>query len=453
MPMDKLRATPVDKILSFRRNPDLQQQRRQQTDEMEDIPRFLPPQLLFDDADGKDTHRRMADTDSINSEDAVRLPPPRRSPVSMRNLQRQLYSPNQCMNVLKAIVAVVTICVLFTTIPLYRRQRIEKENSLKMVLLWNEQLPTGGSAHMECGCLVSTRRNHDDKPFDAVVFNADYPYTFEDLNNIKRTPDYYAVFAAKKPLSLAQNPLAGSMLPLFNLTMTYRLDSQLIWTDYYFSHTNLARRLNWFRSPSKNLVDDMPDSMFQHLDSEVLKKTRLAVYLTYEVDQNSLPGGLYLQKLQKYADIDAHDSCLGSQDCSHYHFMLIFETSACPDYVPPQMYMAMDKLMVPVLIGGGNLTNLVPQQSYIRGLDFSTPKDLVRHLKDLVNDREEYKRFFWWHSIYKLRQTYQPYCALCSLIQKPAEERQIGQGSSKLAFIKWWTSAEYQCPNRSTTFL
>ncbi|XP_016972590.1 alpha-(1,3)-fucosyltransferase C [Drosophila rhopaloa] len=451
MPIDKLRGTPVDKILSFRRNPDPQQQQQQQTDEMEDIPRFLPPQLLTEEATAKDTSRRMPDSDSINSEDAVRLPPPRRSPVSMRNLQRELYSPNQCMNVLKAIVAVVTICVLFATIPLYRRLRIEKETRLRMILLWNEQLMTGGTAHMECGCLVTTRRNHNDKPFDAVVFNADQPYSFAGLDSIKHTPDYYVVYSAKKPLSFTQNPMPGLMLPPFNLTMTYRLDSQLVWTDYYFSHPNLARRLNSFRNPSQNFGDDLPGSINERLESEISKKTRLAVYLWFDVDQNTLSESLYLEELRKYADLDAHDSCLGPDDCSHYHFMLIFETSACPDYVPSQMLMAMDKLIVPVLIGGGNLTNLVPPHSYISGLDFSTPKDLIDHLIELTDNREEYRRYFWWHSIYKLRQAIQPYCALCSLIQKAPEERQIRQGSSKLAFINWWT--EYQCPNRSTTFL
>jgi len=90
MPIDRLRAMPVDKILSFRRNPDPQQLERQQTDGMEDIPRFLPSQLLKDEENGKDGSRRMPDSDSINSEDAIRLPPPRRSPVSMRNLQREL---------------------------------------------------------------------------------------------------------------------------------------------------------------------------------------------------------------------------------------------------------------------------------------------------------------------------------------------------------------------------
>ncbi|XP_016993847.2 alpha-(1,3)-fucosyltransferase C [Drosophila takahashii] len=443
MPIDRLRPTPVDKILSFRRNPDPQQLERQQTDGLENVPRFLPSQFLKDEDNGKD--RRMPDSDSINSEDAIRLPPPRRSPVSMRNLQRELYSPNQCMNVLKVVVAVVTICVLFATIPLSRHHKTTKEQDLKMILLWNEPL-IGGPAHMECGCLVTNQRKYNDKAFDAVVVNADHPYSFKGLQDIQHKPDFYVVYAAKKPISQDLQ----SDFQWFNLTMTYRLDSHLIWTDYYFSHTNLARRLKWFRNPSKNFADDMPESTIQRLEGEIIKKSRLAVYMLYEVNENSLPESLYLEELRKYADLDAHESCLGSYDCSPYYFMLIFEPTACPDYVSPQMFTAMDKYVVPVLIGGGNLTNLVPQHSYISSKDFATPKDLINHLKDLADNTEEYKRYFWWHSLYKVRKTSQPYCALCKLIQQPPEERQI-QGSSGLDIINWWT--QYQCPNRSTTFL
>nr|CAJ42066.1 alpha 1,3-fucosyltransferase [Drosophila simulans] len=447
MPIDRLRPLPVEKLLSFRRNPDLLQQHRQQTDEMEAIPKFLPSRLLPDDEDAKGASRRMAD----NDEDALRLPPPRRSPVSMRNLQRDLYSPNQCMNALKVMAAVLTICLVFTTIPLLRRQTVQENDNLRMILLWNEPSQVEAPAHMECGCLVTTSRIHNDKAFDAVVISADHPYSFEGLGGVKLHPDFYVVYAAKKPLSSTQNPLTNFTLPPFNLTMTYRLDSQLIWTDYYFSHTNLARRLKWFRAPSKSFADDMPASTVLRLEAELLKKSRLAVYLVYEVNEETLPESLYMEELRKYAELDAHDNCLGTDDCSHYHFMLIFEPSACPDYVPPQMSMAMDKLMVPVLIGGGNLTNLVPSHSYISSQDFATPQDLILHLKDLANNPLEYRRYFWWHSIYRLRKTSQPYCALCSLIQQAPGGHEVRQRAYSSGFINWWT--KYQCPNRSTTFL
>nr|CAJ42064.1 alpha 1,3-fucosyltransferase [Drosophila erecta] len=449
MPIDKHRPLPLGKILSFRRNPDLLQQQRQQTDDMEDIPKFLPSRLLMDDEDAKDASRRKADDG--DSAYVVRLPPPRRSPVSMRNLQRELDSPHQCQKALKVMVGVLTVCLLFATIPLYRVQTKQEKNNLKMILLWNEPNRVDAPARMQCGCLVTSSRSYNDKAFDAVVISADHPYSLDGLDRIKHSPQFYVVYAAKKPLSSSQNPLTGFVLPPFNLTMTYRLDSQIIWTDYYFSQTNLARRLKSFRPPSKSFADDMPASTVLRLDSELSKKSRLAVYLVYEVDEETLPESLYLEQLRKYADLDAHDNCLGTDECSHYHFMLIFEPTACPDYVPPQMSRAMDKLLVPVLIGGANLTNLVPSHSYISSKDFATPKDLIVHLKHLASNPEEYRRYFWWHAIYKLRQASQPYCALCSLVQQAPGGHKIRQRSDITAFVDWWS--EYQCPNRSTTFL
>ncbi|EDX08801.1 GD13618 [Drosophila simulans] len=83
--------------------------------------------------------------------------------------------------------------------------------------------------------------------------------------------------------------------------------------------------------------------------------------------------------------------------------------------------------------------------------DFATPQDLILHLKDLANNPLEYRRYFWWHSIYRLRKTSQPYCALCSLIQQAPGGHEVRQRAYSSGFINWWT--KYQCPNRSTTFL
>lgn len=111
----------------------------------------------------------------------------------------------------------------------------------------------------------------------------------------------------------------------------------------------------------------------------------------------------------------------------------------------------MEKLVVPVVIGGGNLTDLVPEGSYIRGSDFNSPKDLVAYLKDLSNKPHEYIAFFWWHSIYKVRAIAQPYCALCHFLQTPPEERKVNKEASDHGFINWWSG--YECLPKYTTFL
>ncbi|XP_017028699.1 alpha-(1,3)-fucosyltransferase C [Drosophila kikkawai] len=445
--MDKNIQFPVDKILSLRRIS-------VQTENMEELPNFLPRQLSADTVKRPD--KGPLPKGRWMSASGVDLPPPQRSPMSHLNRQRELYSTNQYIIVLKTVVGVIVVCTFLSMIFVsHLGQSGERESSPKvLILLWNEdpskmfRKPT----HSECGCVVTTDRRHLDKPYDAVVFNADLPYSLEDFSEINRTANYLSVFAARNPLSLGQGPGVWPVdnWPFFNLTMTYRLDSQLVWSEFYFSFTNTARRLNSFRAPSEQYGDDMPGSRIQFLESHLQKKDRLAMYLIYEVDEASLPESFYLAELRKFMDLDAFDSCMGPIDCNHYHFWLIFDATACPDYVPPQMYMAMHNFIVPVLIGGGNLTNLVPPESYISSIDFPKPKDLAAHLKYLVKTPEEYQRCFWWHSIYKLRRSSVPYCQLCSFLNQPKEERRI-ETTSLMNFADWWT--KYQCPQRVTTFL
>ncbi|XP_020801707.1 alpha-(1,3)-fucosyltransferase C-like [Drosophila serrata] len=449
--MNKIKPISVDKILSLRRLPSPQQQ---QTENMEYVPSFLPRQLSADPTHLQE--QRPPPKGRWMSASAMDLPPPLRSPMSQANRQRELHSPNQYIFILKTLVGVIAVCTFLSMIVVSRLgQDGEQDTSPKvLILLWNEDLSKmpRGPTHTECGCVVTTRRKDFYQPYDAVVFNADLPYSLDDFSDINRTANFLSVFAARNPLSLAHGPgpWPADDWPFFNLTMTYRLDSQLVWSEYYFSHINRARRLNSFRAPSENFSDDMPANKIQVLENHIKKKDRLAMYIVYEVDAASRPESHYLAKLRKYLDLDAQENCVGFNDCNHYHFMLIFDTTACPDYVPTQMYIAMHNFVVPVLIGGGNLSHLVPPQSYISNRDFPNPKDLVAHLERLANETEEYQRYFWWHSVYKLRRTSLPYCQLCSYL-KPSPEERLIETSSPMDFAAWWST--YQCPKQFTTFL
>lgn len=131
-----------------------------------------------------------------------------------------------------------------------------------------------------------------------------------------------------------------------------------------------------------------------------------------------------------------------SQGCCWYKFMLVFEPSGCPDYVHPQLLMALYNYVVPVLIGPGNLSGLVPPDSYISSSEFSSPKLLAEHLLDLSEHPEKYEQFFRWHSKYALRKTKYQYCDLCRTLHKPFEPLLRPE-----EFKSWWT--QYQCPNQS----
>ncbi|EDV96421.1 GH16239 [Drosophila grimshawi] len=308
-------------------------------------------------------------------------------------------------------------------------RRGAKESTGKAILLWSE----GAMTIPNCGCLVTSKRNYAGATFEANVFNGDRPYSLKRLDRIRRTPNFLAVYALRHPKSLSRDPLLGHGKTIFNFTMTYRRDSDVIWTDYYFAEEH---------SKEASFLEEVNQSV-ANLRSQLQSKSALVFYMIYEVNNNSLPESLYLQELRKYLELDAQISCHGYHDCAQYKFMLIFETSTCPDYVHPQLYTAVVNFVVPVVIGGGNLSQLVPPGSYISGGDVGTPKQLAEHLVELSSQPQLYEQFFWWHSMYRLHKSPHPLCALCRQLGRevPRRERQPGE------FLKWWTG--YQCPNRT----
>ncbi|XP_001354241.3 alpha-(1,3)-fucosyltransferase C [Drosophila pseudoobscura] len=462
---------PVDKILSLRRNP--QQLQR----EMEDRPSFLPRQLRADSPKGQSqekSYRKNTTGGDDTDAELDTLPPPRRSPVSRQNLQRYRRTPEYYMGMLKMMSIVVTVCLLFAIIPFYRKVGLNHT----VILLWNEGPTWERPGHMECGCVLTRNRNYNGEPFAAIVFNADLPYSQQGLETVEHTPDHLVVFSASAPLSLAQNPMP-TLRPPFNLTMSYRLDSDLVWSEYYFTRLRQPERINVFDEPIDNF-DEISSPIIVDMHEQLQRKDRLAVYMMYDVNDHTMAQSYYLMEVRKYAELEAHESCLGYHDCTGYHFMLIFEPSSCPDYVHPHFYQALDKYVVPVLIGGGNLTNLVPPRSYISSRDFASPKHLVAHLKALMAQPELYRRFFWWRSKYELRFNFEPYCSLCQLLKHrhrpqsqsqspsqtlnpqevPQEEPQSVQTTAAvpapvanpaaISFVNWWQ--HYHCPNRTTSF-
>ncbi|KAH8303759.1 hypothetical protein KR018_001529 [Drosophila ironensis] len=461
----KIRSSTVSKIFNFRRNPQRDQQQNQQTEDMQDVPNFLPTQMENVDLQAPVEPSQMSSPQRLVGGEAMlqtevemirnTLPPPRRLNLSQRN-QLQPSPIRNCFTAVKVLLAVLTVCVILATIPLYLRQNAMTQS--KVILLWNDDIMDHeGSAHSECGCVVTNNRNYS--RIDAVVFNGDTPYTINGFSEINSSPECLVVYAARKPLSKAQDPLNSSVYINFNMTMTYRRDSQLVWSDYYFSYKNLVRRLSGLPNASANYnFEDMKGQTARQIEAALAVKERLAVYLMYDVNDDTLAESKYLEKLRRYERLDAVASCGPPHDCRSYHFMLIFETSACPDYVPPQMYMAMHELIVPVLIGGGNLKNLVPEHSYIDSRDFHDPLDLIKYLYFLSRKPEEYATYFWWHALYMVRRTVQPYCALCNFLQSTPQydgsdgsELLTTKDVTKFSLKDWWKKR--QCPLPITTFL
>ncbi|KAH8302646.1 hypothetical protein KR044_009259 [Drosophila immigrans] len=215
--------------------------------------------------------------------------------------------------------------------------------------------------------------------------------------------------------------------------MTYRFDSDLRLSEYYFAALNSIPR------PVEKF--DQPDRIMMHFSSSISfawqKKRKLAACVSYSDSDSTRLESVYFKEMRKHMDLGfVMNNTM--DDWGAYKFLLIFEPTACPDFVHPQIYMAMKNFMVPVVISPGNISHLLPPGSYISGdVDFLAPERLSQFLIKVGDQPHLYAQYFWWHSKYYIHQIEDPYCAICDVLRKPKRQRQSMQ------FFKWWT--KYKC--------
>lgn len=118
--------------------------------------------------------------------------------------------------------------------------------------------------------------------------------------------------------------------------------------------------------------------------------------------------------------------------------MLIFETTACRDYIHPHVYLALSNYIVPVLIGGTNIEGQLPRHSYIDGRRLAHPQVLANYLVQVAD--HSYVQYFWWHGKYQLHQIKQPYCLLCDQLRRKHKQRKPD------IFLRWW--GKHKCSDR-----
>ena len=76
-----------------------------------------------------------------------------------------------------------------------------------------------------------------------------------------------------------------------------------------------------------------------------------------------------------------------------YKFYFAFENSICDDYVTEKLWRALRMNIVPVVLGGYNYSELLPQKSYIDIKDFSSPEKLADYLQVLNGDDNLYNEY------------------------------------------------------------
>ncbi|KAL1402854.1 hypothetical protein pipiens_005897 [Culex pipiens pipiens] len=270
-------------------------------------------------------------------------------------------------------------------------------------------------------CIVTSRQDllPSIAHFNALVFHAAERWS-QPIPTLRSPSQFYVAAILESPAHTkhALEREAG----FFNWTMTYRTDSDVVWSYARVVEDGgdqrvvaPAERVHWvqngFRNYSSHVLLDL-----------VAKKTKMAAQFVSHCGSISRRDRL-VKQVQKFIQVDVFGSCgtmecpRGSPRCSRmlteeYRFYFAFENSLCRDYVTEKMYNAMDNYIIPVVFGGVDYSKFVPPHSVIDVQQFGTVEELVDYLKFLADNPEEYVKYFWWKEHYRITGS-QPFCELC----------------------------------------
>ncbi|CAG7821812.1 unnamed protein product [Allacma fusca] len=199
----------------------------------------------------------------------------------------------------------------------------------------------------------------------------------------------------------------------FNLTMTYRTDS-----DIYVPYQRLVK------ITETELQNETPNRKL------LQKKSKMVAWIVSNCETQS-KRELLVKELKKYIQVDVYGSC-GENSCSShgrdnglacyeeigksYKFYLSFENTLCTDYVTEKFFNALATGMVPIVYGGANYSQHAPKGSYIDARSFSSMKELASYLLNLDKYDKLYLKYFQWKKHFRVENVtvlQRSWCRLC----------------------------------------
>lgn len=233
----------------------------------------------------------------------------------------------------------------------------------------------------------------------------------------------------------------------FNLTMTYRSDS-----DIFAPYGYLKRE-------EKSISDY---DFATRVDRIVKRKSKLVAWFSSHCATSSQRED-FVRELAKYVPIDIFGSCgtlkceKESIDCdeldvlSRYKFYLSLENSVCKDYVTEKFYARLAQNVVPIVLGGaGNFLDVDdwrhPRFGFILVSNFSNVEKLAEYLFYLDSHPREYAKYFQWKRNYKAIASWsdlfsKAYCNLCRKLIRANENFSMNWYKN----ISHWWHDKFEC--------
>uniref|UniRef100_A0A0K2TTZ5 Fucosyltransferase n=1 Tax=Lepeophtheirus salmonis TaxID=72036 RepID=A0A0K2TTZ5_LEPSM len=340
-----------------------------------------------------------------------------------------------------------------------------EEETIKYILYWNSaygSLDYGFCCGKEpyikfnCrpkrNCFVTNNRSllPAVSDFDAILFN--HRTLSKDDIPSKRSPHQRYIFYALESPSNKLYVETSEWNGFFNWSMTYRLDS-----DFPILHGKLVSKT----SDSQLTLDDPSIEHFGLLNAKRFTrgKKKFAAWFVSNCLTKSRRELLVNALRQHGIKVDIYGEC-GKQFCpksqeascwekieSEYKFYLSFENSICKDYVTEKLWNALNRSIVPIVLGGGDYASFLPKNSYIDATTSAkfvqNPRVLAKQLKELDRSDAKYAEYFWWKNRFSARvltveDHAERHCQLCERLHEDASTKVISD------LEEWW-ERQAQC--------
>lgn len=318
------------------------------------------------------------------------------------------------------------------------------ESQLKTILIWNpfsrfelKVLGKGQEPFTQHGCPInacSITTNRSLAPmhtFDAIIFNMPPLAIASFPRDEHRRPDQRYIFFSQEPPSYIGEEV-DKFNNLFNWTMSYAAHSDI---RYHYGEV-----VPLSTAPQNEVALSSYRRAARQAENYAQGKTGLVAWFVSHCYTQSRREK-YVALLRQYIPVDIYGGCytlrcsmnqssfLSTNECydmldSTYKFYLAFENSFCHDYVTEKFFDALQRRIIPVVMGAANYSAIAPPHSFIDAAQYS-PRELANYLKLLDANDELYNEYFWWKSHYRIVNRYPELAstALCTLCEKLHHDR------------------------------
>lgn len=330
------------------------------------------------------------------------------------------------------------------------------ESELKTILFWNKYYGSsnfhfglGQDPFSQAGCsctqcqLTSDRTQLDRS--DAVIFHSN-AIDVDDMPPLRHPHQKWIFYTFTAPVNHRRLP--PQLRDKFNLTMTYRRDSDIV-NRFPLGGIVSTKKKNQRDSSFSLPPRPAPSSPPKPVPSANLnqKKKLMALIETGPCQSRSAAGPI-VSALRKYISVDVYDNCkrknCGDEtQCNEmlrrdYKFVLVVEPTLCSDFVSKELYTGLLSGAVPVVYGHSDYDAYAPVNSYINAADFVSAKQLADFLLVLNSNQVFYSKYLAWNRDYAVdRYPKQGWCQLCEILNKDVANQFYGDINS------WWFDSAY----------